>query len=113
MALEIRKYLFDLPQACQPICALPAGQTLRALPRPILCEVRRERQFLTIGAAFPQAVMRSPPIRHWALRSTDVRKIVAFRNVLPPGSYVLFPMPVVWALSQPACPGLPANSSST
>lgn len=102
MEIEIRKYLYDIQQACQLICEFTDGQTFERYQANSMLKSAVERQFITIGEALNQAVKRSPAL---GSQISDVRKIVDFRNVLTHG-YTSISDAVVWDIIQTSLPRL-------
>lgn len=76
---EIRKYLFDVWQACELLDQFSAGKTLSNYQSDALLRSAVERQFEIVGEALNQAIKVDPSL---AGRVTDASRIIAFRNRL-------------------------------
>jgi len=109
MEIEIKKYLFDIQQACQLISEFTSGQAfetyqmnamMRCCKQPYGTAV--ERQFITIGEALNQILKRKPELE---AEITAARKVVDFRNVLTHG-YTSVSNQVVWDIVQTDLPKL-------
>ncbi len=79
MRLEIRKYLFDIQQACRLLSEFTAGKTLADYQADALLRSAVERQFEIAGEALNRALNLEPEL---ASAISDTKRIVAFRNVL-------------------------------
>jgi len=98
--LEVRKYLFDIQQACALIAQFVAGRTLLDYLADPMLRSAVERQQAIIGEAVNQ------PIRlDAALESalTDARRVVSFRNRLV-HTYFAISDEVVWAIVEANLP---------
>jgi uncharacterized protein with HEPN domain len=92
--LEVRKYLFDIVQACDLLDEFTAGKTLADYSLDPLLRSAVERQFEIIGEALSQALRADASLSH---RITDSRRIIAFRNRLIHG-YASVSNEVVWGV---------------
>lgn len=102
MEIEIRKYLYDIQQACQLIHEFVDGQTFAGYQANPMVKSAVERQFITVGEALNQAVKRAPELSQ---NISDVRKVIDFRNVLTHG-YTSISDAVVWDIIQTSLPRL-------
>ena len=79
LLLEIRKYLYDIQQACELLNDFTASKTLTDYTANAMLRAAVERQFEIIGEALNQMLKREPAL---APRLSDHRRIMAFRNRL-------------------------------
>jgi uncharacterized protein with HEPN domain len=79
LPLEIRKYLYDIQQACELLNDFTASKTFTDYTANAMLRAAVERQFEIIGEALNQMLKREPAL---ALRLSDHRRIIAFRNCL-------------------------------
>ena len=79
LPLEVRKYLFDIAQACDLLTQFTSGKTFADYTADALLRSAVERQFEIVGEALNQALHQMPEL---ANRVSDGRRIVAFRNRL-------------------------------
>ncbi len=77
--LEIKKYLFDIRQACERIHEFTAGKSYEGYSRDAMMRAAVERQFEIVGEALGRMVKLDATITQ---RITDHRRIIAFRNIL-------------------------------
>ncbi|OPY05532.1 MAG: hypothetical protein A4E67_01883 [Syntrophaceae bacterium PtaB.Bin038] len=96
---DIRKYVYDVAQACDLIPQFTKGKSLENCRSDPLLRSAVERQFEIVGEALRQAIKLQPSI---AQRVTDAARIIAFRNRLIHG-YAFVSDEVVWASLKPAC----------
>lgn len=96
MEIEVKKYLFDIQQACRLIFEFTAGQEFESYQKNAMMRSAVERQFITIGEALNQLLRRKPELEAGI---TAARKIVDFRNVLTHG-YTSISNQVVWDIVQ-------------
>src|SRR5437870_2077314 len=94
LPLEVRKYLFDIAQACDLITQFTSGMTFTHYSSDALLRSAVERQFEVVGEALNQALRQWPGL---ADRVSDCRRIVAFRNRLIHG-YAFVSDEVVWGV---------------
>jgi len=102
LPLEVRKYLFDMAQACELLATFTAGKTLADYSGDPLLRSGVERQFEIIGEALAQALCVRPDL---AKQLTDTGRIVAFRNRLIHG-YANISNEVVWGILESNLPVL-------
>jgi len=94
LPLEIRKYLFDISEACDFIAQFTRGITFEDYQNDPLVRSAVERQFEIIGEALNRAVHADPTLR-FAISNTH--RIIAFRNRLIHG-YATVADEVVWGI---------------
>jgi uncharacterized protein with HEPN domain len=92
--LEIRKYLFDILQACDLLKQFTAGKTFDDYTADPMLRSAVERQFEIIGEALNQALQLDPSLE---ARISSTRRIIAFRNRLIHG-YASIAGEVVWGV---------------
>jgi uncharacterized protein with HEPN domain len=102
LPLEIRKYLYDIQQACELLNDFTAGKTLTDYAANAMLRAAVERQFEIIGEALNQMLKREPAL---APRLSDHRRIIAFRNRLIHG-YADIDDEVVWGVLTTSLPRL-------
>ena len=102
LPLEVRKYLFDIAQACDLLTQFTREKTFSDYSADPLLRSGVERQFEVIGEALNQALRLAPDLAH---RVSDCRRIVAFRNRLIHG-YAFISNEVVWGVIEKNLPGL-------
>jgi uncharacterized protein with HEPN domain len=102
LPLEVRKYLYDIRQACELLYEFIAGKTLADYASQAMLRSAVERQFEIIGEALNQLFKQDPSL---ALRITDHRRIIAFRNRLIHG-YADIDHEVVWGVLEANLPTL-------
>ena len=100
MDIEIRKYLYDIQQACQLIEEFINGQDFGSYQSNVMLKSAVERQCITVGEALNQVLKRSPELNS---QISDARQIVDFRNVLTHG-YASISDTVVWDILQTKLP---------
>jgi len=79
MRLEVKKYLYDIQQACELLARFTAGKTLGDYSADPLLRSGVERQFEVIGEALRQMLKIEPGL---SSAITESKRIIAFRNVL-------------------------------
>ena len=97
---EVRKYLFDIGQACDLLIQFTKGKTLADYSTDPLLRSAVERQFEVIGEALSQALRIEPNL---ALRISDTQRIIAFRNRLIHG-YASVSDELVWGVLEANLP---------
>jgi len=102
LPLEIRKYLYDIQQACELLNDFTASKTLTDYTANVMLRTVVERQFEIIGEALNQMLKREPAL---APRLSDHRRIIAFRNRLIHG-YADIDDEVVWGVLTTSLPRL-------
>lgn len=91
---EVRKYLIDIPAACELISLFTARKAFDDYAADPLLSSAVERQFEIIGEAHAQAIRIEPGM---ADRITDSRRIIAFQNRLAHG-YATVSSRLVWGV---------------
>jgi len=99
---EIRKYLFDIAQACELLKRFTAGKALADYQRDPMLRSAVERQFEIIGEALRQALRLDPSLSR---QITDSGQIIAFRNRLI-HAYANVSDGVVWGVLETSLPAL-------
>ena len=102
LPLEVRKYLFDIAQACDLLTQFICGKTFTEYSTDALLRSAVERQFEVLGEALNQALRLYPDL---SKRVSDCRRIVAFRNRLIHG-YAFVSDEVVWGVLETNLPTL-------
>ncbi len=92
--LEIRKYLFDIVQACDLLKRFTTGKTFDDYTADPMLRSAVERQFEIVGEALNQALQLDPSLE---ARISSTRRIIAFRNRLIHG-YASIADEVVWGV---------------
>lgn len=100
--LDIRKYLFDMNEACELLTQFTAGKTFSGYSTDPMLRSAVERQFEIIGEALVQVLRLDPSLRS---RISDAGRIVAFRNRLIHG-YSSVADDVVWGILEANLPAL-------
>jgi len=75
---EIRKYLFDMSQACELLAQFSCGKTLNDYSSDALLRSAIERQFEIVGEALSQAIKLDPDL---AQRISDSGRIMRSATV--------------------------------
>jgi len=102
LPLEVRKYLFDIGQACDLLVQFTGGKTFADYTADPLLRSAVERQFEIIGEALSQALRRDSTL---AARISSTNRIIAFRNRLIHG-YATLADEVVWGVLETSLPTL-------
>jgi uncharacterized protein with HEPN domain len=102
MQLEVRKYLFDILQACDPLRRFTEGKSLSDYSADPLLRSAVERQFEIAGEALRQALRLEPDLTS-AISHT--KRIIAFRNRLIHG-YDSIADDIVWGVLETDLPTL-------
>ena len=102
LPLEVRKYLFDIGQACDLLIQFTMGKTLSDYTADPLLRSAVERQFEIIGEALSQALRIEPSLDR---RISDAQRIIAFRNRLIHG-YASVSDVLVWGVLEANLPTL-------
>ena len=100
--LEVRKYLFDIQQACERLAEFTAGKSFEDFASSALLRSAVERQFEVIGEALQQMLRVDPSM---ASAISDTKRIISFRNRLIHG-YATVSDAVVWGVVQTNLPTL-------
>jgi uncharacterized protein with HEPN domain len=107
MRLEWRKHLEDVRQAAARVEELTDGRTRDEYASNALLRSGVERQLTIIGEALVRLTKEAPDL---ASRLPDLRRIIAFRNVLVHG-YDALDDDIVWDVSRTHVPALLADVS--
>jgi uncharacterized protein with HEPN domain len=102
LPLEVRKYLFDIAQACDLLTQFTKGKTFTDYSADALLRSAVERQFEVVGEALNQVLRLYPELSN---RISNCRRIVAFRNRLIHG-YAFVSDDVVWGVLETNLPTL-------
>ncbi len=102
LPLEVRKYLFDIAQACHLLTQFTSGKIFTDYAADALLRSAVERQFEVMGEALNQALRLYPDLSN---RVSACRRIVAFRNRLIHG-YAFVSDEVVWGVVETNLPTL-------
>ncbi|MCB9878971.1 MAG: DUF86 domain-containing protein [Planctomycetes bacterium] len=105
MQLEVKKYLFDVRQACARVADFTAGRNFSDYTRDEMLKAAVERQFEIIGEALNQLAKLDAGVIG---RITDHRRIIAFRNILV-HAYAQIDDRVVWGVVETKLPRLTAE----
>lgn len=79
---DVRKYLFDMQQACERIADYTQGKSFEDYLQDSMLRSAVERQFTIVGEALSQALRIEPCL---ADQITRFRRIINFRNVIVHG----------------------------
>ncbi len=79
MPRDLRKYLYDIDQACQLLVEFTSGKTLQGYQSDAMLRSAVERQFEVIGEALNQALRSEPSL---AVKVSHSSRIIGFRNQL-------------------------------
>lgn len=102
MKRDPKGFLWDARSAAEAIATMTAGRTFADFDGDIVLRSAVERQFEIMGEALGQLARRDPPL---AARIPDLRRIVAFRNILIHG-YASIDRARVWRAVQDDVPAL-------
>jgi uncharacterized protein with HEPN domain len=102
LPLEIRKYLFDIREACGLITEFTTGKTYEEFHADRMLRSAVERQFEIIGEALNQALQRDPAL---GSSISNAGRIIAFRHRLIHG-YATVSDEVVWGVLETNLPVL-------
>lgn len=102
LPLEVRKYLFDIREACELLQRFSDGRTLQDYIADPFLRSAVERQFEIIGEALKKMLFVSPDLTS---SISDTKRIIAFRNKLIHG-YADISHEVVWGVLESNLPGL-------
>jgi uncharacterized protein with HEPN domain len=100
--LDIRKYLFDINEACELLIQFTAGKTFSDYSTDPMLRSAVERQFEIIGEALAQVLRLDPSLRS---RISNTGRIIAFRNRLIHG-YSSVADDIVWGILEANLPSL-------
>lgn len=102
LPLEVRKYLFDIWEACELLQRFTEGRTLREYKTDPYLRSAVERQFEIIGEALRQMLTVHSDLASFI---SDSKRIIAFRNRLIHGYADISPE-VVWGVLESNLPRL-------
>lgn len=102
MPRDLRKYFYDIDQACQLLVEFTSGKTLHDYQADAMLRSAVERQFEIIGEALNQALRTEPSLDEKISHSA---RIVGFRNQLIHG-YASISDEVVWGVLETYLPVL-------
>lgn len=100
--LDIRKYLFDINEACELLLQFTAGKTFSDYATDPMLRSAVERQFEIIGEALGQALRLDPSL---SSRISNTGRIISFRNRLIHG-YASIADEIVWGILEANLPTL-------
>ncbi len=100
--LEVRKYLFDIQQACDLLFQFTQGKSFADYSADPLLRSAVERQFEIVGEALNQLLRFEPTI---ASRISHTQRIIAFRNRLIHG-YDSLADDIIWGVLETNLPAL-------
>jgi len=98
--LEVRKYLFDIVEACQMLAEFTAGRAFEHYRGDPMPRSAVERQFEIIGEALARTLRADPGLSG---RISEASRIIAFRNRLI-HAYAAIANEVVWGLLEAKLP---------
>jgi len=99
---EVRKYLFDIWQACELLAQFTTGKTLNDYEGDALLRSAIERQFEIVGEALNRAIKLDAGVANGV---SDSGRIIAFRNRLI-HAYAAISHEVVWGIIEAYLPKL-------
>lgn len=102
MRLEAKKYLYDIRQAADGLADFTRGASFQSYAHDALLRAAVERQFEIIGEALNQLAKLDIAI---AVRISEYRRIIAFRNILIHG-YAEVDHRIVWGVIESNLPKL-------
>jgi uncharacterized protein with HEPN domain len=100
MRLELKKYLFDVREACARIEDFTTGLTFADYQDNSMLRSAVERQFEIVGEAPNRSAKLDAAM---VQRISDYRRIIAFRNILV-HAYAQIDDRLVWGVVERACP---------
>ena len=100
MRLEARKYLFDVQEAAGLAAQFTAGKDYSQYERDPMLRMAVERVFAIIGEALAQLARMDAGV---AARISDLRSIIAFRNILV-HAYAQVDDRIVWGVIESKLP---------
>ena len=100
--LDIRKYLFDINEACELLLQFTAGKTFSDYSTDPMLRSAVERQFEIIGEGLGQALRLDPNL---SARISNTGRIITFRNRLIHG-YASIADDIVWGILEANLPTL-------
>ncbi|MHC4121108.1 MAG: HepT-like ribonuclease domain-containing protein [Planctomycetota bacterium] len=96
MQPEVRKYLYDVCQACEALLGFIRDKSLEDYNADLLLRSGVERQLMIIGEALSQAERIDPDLPH---AISDIRQIINLRNVIVHG-YATVENETIWGIVQ-------------
>ncbi len=99
---DVRKYLFDILQACDLLAQFAEGRTFGDYSSDAMLRSAVERQFEIVGEALNQMLRIDSGL---AARITNTGRIIAFRHRLSHG-YASISNEVVWGVLETYLPAL-------
>lgn len=100
MRLEARKYLYDVQEAAKLASQFTSGKTLEDYEQNPMLRLAVERAFAIIGEALVQLARAEEQV---ASRISELRSIIAFRNVLT-HEYAQIDNRLVWGIVETKLP---------
>jgi uncharacterized protein with HEPN domain len=105
MQLEVKKYLFDVRQACARVVEFTAGKSFGDYTQDPMLKAAVERQFEIVGEALNRLAKLDAGV---VAQISDHRRIIAFRNILV-HAYAQIDDRVVWGVVETNLPTLIAE----
>lgn len=105
MQLEVKKYQFDVRQACAHAAEFANGKSFADYTRDAMLKAAVERQFEIIGEALNRLAKLDAGVIE---QITDYRRVIAFRNILV-HAYAQIDDRVVWGVVETKLPTLTAE----
>jgi uncharacterized protein with HEPN domain len=105
MQLEVKKYLFDVRQACSRVVEFTAGKEFADYAQDPMLKAAVERQFEIVGEALNRLAKLDASVVE---QISDHRRIIAFRNILV-HAYAQIDDRVVWGVVETNLPTLIAE----
>lgn len=102
MRPEIRKYLFDIHQACKTLLDFIRDKSLQDYNADLLLRSGVERQLMIIGEALNQAYQLDPALSESV---SNIREIINLRNVIVHG-YAIVENETIWGIIEDDLPQL-------
>ena len=102
MRPEIRKYLFDIHQACKTLWDFIRDKSLQDYNADLLLRSGVERQLMIIGEALNQAYQLDPALSESV---SNIREIINLRNVIVHG-YAIVENETIWGIIEDDLPQL-------
>ncbi len=106
--LDVRKYLFDIKEACELLLQFTAGKTFSDYSTDPMLRSAVERQFEIIGEALGRALTLDPNL---SSSISNTGRIIAFRNRLIHG-YASIADEIVWGILEANLPILQKEVST-
>jgi len=102
MQPEIRKYLYDVRQACETLLDFIRNKSLQDYNADLLLRSGVERQLMIIGEALNQAYQLDPALSESV---GNIREIINLRNVIVHG-YAIVENETIWGIIEDDLPQL-------